>query len=232
MLLANQGEDTAWRANHDVWRREALEELDVLLHRLSTVDDFGAHLLHELGKAVELVLDLVRQLAGVAEDQRAICLGVLGQILENGEHKDCSLAHARDCLAQNVNAKNSFGDTLLLHIRRVFEAAIGDGLLQFWLQQHVLEGRGMHAHVLSRFGGRSSSSVRSICSLVGFRLEDIFVVVGKVVAASVRFVFYHGLPQILVKLGKDESGAEGTISDSTLRTFLHCALLRDNSSSS
>jgi hypothetical protein len=42
-----------------VWRLEALEELDVVLDGLSTIDHISTDVGHVLGEADELILDLI-----------------------------------------------------------------------------------------------------------------------------------------------------------------------------
>jgi len=77
VLLADELKDTARGSHDDVWRLKALQEFDVILDGLSTVDDISAYLGHVLGEALELILDLVGQLTGMAEDDGAAGLGVL-----------------------------------------------------------------------------------------------------------------------------------------------------------
>jgi len=140
VLVAHQSKDSSGGADHNV-RWVGFEQLNVVLHRFSSINDFGLDLFEELGEANEFILDLVGELTGVAEDQRAIWLGVFRKILENSKYKNGSFSHSGHCLAKSIDSQHSFRDALLLHIGGVFKTAIGDGLLQFWLKEHILETR-------------------------------------------------------------------------------------------
>ena len=59
MLLLAKLKDTAGGSNDDVWRLEALKELDVVLDGLTTVDHISTDVSHVLGEADELILDLI-----------------------------------------------------------------------------------------------------------------------------------------------------------------------------
>lgn len=59
MATLCQGEDSARGTNHNVGGVETLQELDLGIHRLTTVDDISAQVFHKLGEAVDFLLDLV-----------------------------------------------------------------------------------------------------------------------------------------------------------------------------
>ena len=140
-LLAGQVQDAAGGANNNVRGLVALQELNLLFNRLSAVNDFRAELVHELGESIELLLDLVRKLACVAQHKCAARSGAITDALEDSNHEDGGLAHTRDGLAENVNTKHCFGNASLLDVRRMLKTAVGDGLLQLWLEKHVLKAR-------------------------------------------------------------------------------------------
>ena len=83
MLLLAKLEDTARGSNDDVWRLEALKELDVVLDGLPTVDHISTDVSHVLGEADELILDLIGQLTGVAEDDGTSWFRVFGEVLQH-----------------------------------------------------------------------------------------------------------------------------------------------------
>lgn len=59
LLLSDESKDTAGGSNNDVRRSGSLEEFDVVLDGLATVDDISADVLHVLGEALKLIRDLV-----------------------------------------------------------------------------------------------------------------------------------------------------------------------------
>lgn len=69
VLGLDESQDAAGGADDDVRWVGSLEQLDVVLHGLTTVDDLGAERLHVLGEAEELVLDLVGQFASMANNE-------------------------------------------------------------------------------------------------------------------------------------------------------------------
>lgn len=152
-LLAGQVQDAARSAHDDVRRLVALKQLLLLVQRLATIDHLGPDVLHELRESVEFLLDLVGELARMAQDESGVRQRVFAEALKDRDHEDCSLAHARDGLAQNVNAEHCLGNAALLHVGRVLKAAVSDCLLQLGLEQHILEARRVHAHVGGRLGG-------------------------------------------------------------------------------
>lgn len=91
-----------------------LQDLDVLLHRGTTVEDRGLDLGHVLAETSVFVLDLVGQLAGMAHDQdRGLARDRL-DLLERGEDEDGGLAQTGLGLAEDVGAKNGLRDADLL----------------------------------------------------------------------------------------------------------------------
>ena len=83
VVALGQREDTAGSAHHDVGSVQTLEHLDLTVHGLATVDDLSANVLHELGEADDLILDLVSEFASVAQDHCAASLGVVRDRLQN-----------------------------------------------------------------------------------------------------------------------------------------------------
>mmetsp|Transcript_110391 Transcript_110391/g.216445 ORF Transcript_110391/g.216445 Transcript_110391/m.216445 type:complete len:296 (-) Transcript_110391:322-1209(-) len=105
ILLPEEPQHTSGRADEDV-RATLLQHFPVLLDRHTAVDDSGLDLSEVLREAVELMLDLVCQFAGVADHQ---CLDRLLrgiELLQAGEDEHRGLAHARLRLAEDVRAQN------------------------------------------------------------------------------------------------------------------------------
>jgi len=190
VLGLDEGEDAAGGADDDVRWVGSLEQLDVVLHGFSTVDNLGAECLHVLGEAEELVFDLVGQFAGVADNQGGAGLQlVLNQVLEHGQHKDGSLSHAGHSLAEHVNSEDSLRDALLLDVGWVLKTAIHDGFLELRLQQHVFERGGVHSDKSCGLG----SSVNLLLlgtGLIVFLEFDILVVVNEIC-----FLFNHSIAE-------------------------------------
>jgi hypothetical protein len=137
-LVADEGVEPAGRADDNVRALVlGLERLDVGLDRGAAVENARPELGHELGEAGVLVLDLVGELAGVAEDDDGD-LAVDGlDLLERGQDEDGRLAHARLGLAENVHTEDRLGDALLLHLGRVLKAEVRDRTEELGLQEEV-----------------------------------------------------------------------------------------------
>ena len=56
-------------------------------------------------------------------------LWVLTKAVESWEHKDSRLTHTGDSLAEYVDTHDGLRYALLLHVTRMLETAINDGLL-------------------------------------------------------------------------------------------------------
>ena len=183
-LVADQSQDTSGRTHYNVRSLVTLEQL--LLHSdgLASVDHLSSHVGHELGKTSEFALDLVSKLTSVAHDQGRARVGVLAQALQHVQHKDGSFAHSRHSLAEHIHTEDSLRNALLLHVGGVFETAVNDGLLEFRLEEHVLERGGVNANVASRLGG-SAVFVAGIFTSLFF--EYVVVVVGEFSSLLVCF---------------------------------------------
>ena len=91
-----------------------LEDLDVVLDLGSSVEDRSSKVGHELGESSVLVLDLVGELSGVAEnDDGDLSIDGL-DLLKGGEDEDGGLSHSGLGLAEDVHSEDRLGNTLLL----------------------------------------------------------------------------------------------------------------------
>lgn len=117
MPVAHKRVDTTWRADNDV-RVGVLvaEQLDVLLHWSSAVEDTDLDIGQELGEAVVLVPNLVRQFTGMAHDQDSgdARLWLVVHLLERSKNENSRLAETGLGLAKHIVSKNSLGDGNLL----------------------------------------------------------------------------------------------------------------------
>lgn len=116
VLVADQGQDTAGSTNEDVGTSGlVLQDLDILGHGDTTVEDLGADFREILGEASVLVFDLESQFTCMTEDNdRDLAVDGL-QLLQGGQHKDGSLTHTRLGLTEDVHTQDGLGDTFLLH---------------------------------------------------------------------------------------------------------------------
>mmetsp|Transcript_5571 Transcript_5571/g.12646 ORF Transcript_5571/g.12646 Transcript_5571/m.12646 type:complete len:470 (-) Transcript_5571:8-1417(-) len=146
VLLPEEAKDPARCANEHV-RAATGQHLLVLGNRCASVDDARLHVLEILGESIKLVLDLVCQLTRVADDQDLHCLLRSIYLLEAREDEDSCLAHTRLGLTQHVGAQDGLRDALVLHLRRVLEAAVHYRAEKFRLQQEVTETRSMDGRV-------------------------------------------------------------------------------------
>lgn len=96
----------------------ALERLNVVLDRRSSVKHTSPQVGHELRESSVFVLDLVGEFSSVAEDDDRH-LAVDGfDLLKRGEDEDGRLSHSRLGLAEDIHAEDRLGDTLLLNCRK------------------------------------------------------------------------------------------------------------------
>jgi hypothetical protein len=174
VLLFAELLDTAGSSNDNVWGLEALEELLVVIDGLTTVDHASADVGHVLGEADELVVDLVSKLTGVAEDDSTSGFGVFGEVLQDCKHKYCSLSHSGHGLAKHINSENSFRNALLLHIGRMLETTVDNGLLDLRLEEHVLEGGGVHSDECCGLGSTSGLFLLAFANIL---FQDVVFVV-------------------------------------------------------
>jgi hypothetical protein len=99
-----------------VRRLHSLQHLDVVSDGKTTVEHLSLHLGKVLGESGELILDLVCELTGVANDECGAGLGVFRQLMQDCEDKHSSLTHTRFGLAEDVYTDHSVGDTFLLDL--------------------------------------------------------------------------------------------------------------------
>mmetsp|Transcript_72534 Transcript_72534/g.204553 ORF Transcript_72534/g.204553 Transcript_72534/m.204553 type:complete len:203 (-) Transcript_72534:224-832(-) len=137
-LLPDQGEQPSWSSDEDVGAA-VLQHLLVLGDGDTTVHYASLHGREILGEAVELMLDLVCELARVADDKHlhGLLRGI--HLLQAREHEDGRLAHAGLGLAENVSAQDGLRDALMLDLGGVLEAAVHDGAEELGLQEEVAE---------------------------------------------------------------------------------------------
>lgn len=95
VLVTDKSVNSTWRSDDDV-RMSLLvtEELNVLLHRSSSVEDADLNVGQELSKTVVLVANLVGQFTSVAHDQDRgnTGLGLLVHLLKSGKDENGSLS--------------------------------------------------------------------------------------------------------------------------------------------
>lgn len=125
----------------------ALQHLDLVLSGSSSVNHFGLHFGQMLGESQKFVLDLISQLPSVAQNEAGVWLWLIVKLLEDRQDEHCGLSHSRLRLAENVLVGDGVGNALLLDLGGMLEATVGDGPVQFALQQEVLEASGKHARV-------------------------------------------------------------------------------------
>ena len=129
VLPVDQGKDSAGGSNHDVggllW---VFEQLNILVDWHTAVKSGASDLLEVLRESIELLLDLVRKLSRVAENEGASWLRIiLVNLVEDGKDEDGGLSHSGDSLAKDVLTGHGCWDALLLDLGRMLETALGDG---------------------------------------------------------------------------------------------------------
>lgn len=91
------------------------------------------------------------QLSGVAGDDGLVGLVVIlcgRNLVEDGDHEDCSLAHTGLRLAEDVVALKGQGNGLHLHLAGMLEAAFPDGPLELILEEKLVPAGQVSALVL------------------------------------------------------------------------------------
>lgn len=107
LLLANQRVQTTWSTNDDVGVRLLVREhFNILLHRGTTVEHGSLDIRQVLAESRVLVLDLVRQLAGVAHDKDGAFARNRLQLMESGQNEDSGLSKARLGLAKHIDVED------------------------------------------------------------------------------------------------------------------------------
>lgn len=91
-----------------------LENVDVLLDRGATVEDRSLHIGQVLAEARVLILDLERQLAGVAEDQDRGLASDRLDLLKGGQDEDSGLSETGLGLADQISSKDGDRKSILL----------------------------------------------------------------------------------------------------------------------
>jgi len=114
----------------------------------------------------------------VAQNQGRAGLGVVRDRLESGKHEHCGLAHSRDSLAEDVLTEDGDWDAALLNVGRMLKTAVGNGLEEFGLEEHILEGGAVDASVGSGLGSSGGATV--LGSVFKVVLENVVLVVGQV----------------------------------------------------
>ena len=128
-----------------MWGIQSFEHFDLVVDGRASIDHFSPNVLQVLSKSDELFLDLVRKFSGVAEDDSLAGLGLVWELVEDGEYEHCGLAHARLGLRQDIDSYHCVRNALLLHLRGMLEPAFLDSSEQFRLQQQVFEACDVNA---------------------------------------------------------------------------------------
>lgn len=151
IFSARQSQDSTWGSNHDVrsllW---VFQQLDIVVNWDTTVESGTSDLLQVFCESIEFLLDLVRQLSGVAQDKSWSWFWIsLINLVEDRQDEHSGLTHTRDSLAENVLSGHSSRDALLLNLRWMLETALGDGSREFRLQKEVSEGSSVNSSISS-----------------------------------------------------------------------------------
>lgn len=118
MTITDKRIDTTGRSNDDMGVSVLVgKQLDVFLDGCTSVENANLDIRQELGEAVVLIPDLVRQLTGVAHDQdsRYARLWLLVHLLEGCQHEDGCFTKTGLGLAQDIVTEDSLRDRNLLH---------------------------------------------------------------------------------------------------------------------
>ena len=142
-----------------------LEELLVLLHGDSTVKDSRLDRRKILAETLVLVGNLKGQLTSVTKYQDGDLFFFDIDLLKGGQDKDGSLSHTGLGLTDNISSKNSLRDGLVLNFTWVLKTSINDGSQKLWLQQEILETRGMNTDVVASESDSKSIMVTKVVKI-------------------------------------------------------------------
>lgn len=90
------------------------QDLNILLHGRASVEHGGLDVREIFAESCVFVLDLIRQLTGVAHDEDGAFPGNGLQLVQRREDEDSSLSKTGLCLAQHVDVQDRGGDADLL----------------------------------------------------------------------------------------------------------------------
>lgn len=120
-----------------------LELANVLDLAHAAVEAAGGAVGKVLVEALELILELESELAGMSDDNSLavglLALGDLLHLLKESEDENSGLTHTGLGLGKNVGAKHSLGESLVLNLGRVLETILTDSIRELGLQAEVSE---------------------------------------------------------------------------------------------
>jgi hypothetical protein len=114
-LVADKSIETARGSNNDIRvRLLVLEELDVLCHGCSAVEDRGLDVWEVFAESCVLVLDLVSQFASVAHDQHLTLSRNGFELMQGSKDEYCGLTKTGLGLAEDIDVEHCRGNAYLL----------------------------------------------------------------------------------------------------------------------
>lgn len=114
LLVANERENSARCADHNMWRH-CLQSLFVLLHWHATEEHPNFNAGHVLAETLVFLADLEGQLTSVAHNQNVDIVVGWFQLLKSCQDEDGGLSHTRFSLAQDVHPQNSLWNAFVLY---------------------------------------------------------------------------------------------------------------------
>ena len=125
-LISSEGVETTGSGNDNVRAFGlVLEELNILLHRSTTVEDAGADIGHVLGETAVFALDLVSEFTSVAHDEDGDFACDRFELLQGGENEYSGFSVTGFGLAEDVHSEHSLRNAFLLNCVQGGKFSIG-----------------------------------------------------------------------------------------------------------
>jgi hypothetical protein len=116
LLFSHKRVETTGSTDDNVWSRLLVaEQVDILLHWGTSVENGGLHLRQVLAKTSILVLDLVSQLASVAHNQNLDLAFNSFESVQSREDEHCCLTQTGLGLAEKITVEHALGNANLLN---------------------------------------------------------------------------------------------------------------------
>jgi hypothetical protein len=144
-----ESKNSTWGTNDDVRAKlVVLEELNIIINWHTAVKSGTSNLRKIFCESIELLLDLIGELSGIAQDEGSSWLWVsLVDLVQDRKDEDSGLTHTGLSLAQDIFSVDSGWDALLLDLGRMLVSALGDCSRKFTLEEEVSEGGSMNTCV-------------------------------------------------------------------------------------
>lgn len=115
MARFDQVEDSSWSSHSDVWRL-VLQDVSLRWEWITSQEKFASEPVNVSAESFKLLVDLEGELTGVCQHETLKGIGLLHiKLVEDRNHKDCSLTHSGLGLTDKVFSQNADWNGFLLY---------------------------------------------------------------------------------------------------------------------